>query len=672
MINSTKIALALFVCAVGLCSLGRADDRAYATEHVARLNKDAKTIDATFGGATIDGKTAGAEQAKLAVMRDRVNLALKNQRLSAQASGTQAQAGQGADTVKAQAAGSEANAMHGAQAVKAVKTGDNAVQAAGHGEKVAASGKNDRAMAVHGRQRAQGALVRDGETVKGGNAAQGGNKAAMTNTETAAQLAANGQYLANAVNAGNNNFNVATQDKQDAASRGRYALASQSLSSSDGAGVVNAKNSEGASQYKYTMSQTDGNEGVAELNQVGGGSGVFDRQVKGWKCTAVKDGESVCRDNNGKIVGKVSVNSQGDASVTDMNGVVIGRGKVNKISEQEYEVEVMEGVALAKTNTITQYDCYNEVMPGGEQTKKVLIENFEVKVNGEKQADGSEAFTWPSCFDVEGDVTVPAGVDPSRLAFEYLGHVMPMGSMKCMDSMTCGRGCYYCNACEKESMISEDASLTMGEGDNTLCSLHGGSGKQRVSMRVCPPETLEKAAFCGGFDRHIIGSDYYKYNGSINAQIRVWLRPENEVALRKTFFTQIGLPLVKTGFQNSYKLENVAAGQLRTPTDNELLEWYVRKNGDDTLLACRRGVIDYSVGGTDVSSNLMIDAFTNLPGKSGANAITLFSDAPCDAWVAQQDAEYAHYQKEFNQDKPAASGLSSVFSNFLGGRGRRG
>ena len=32
---------------------------------------------------------------------------------------------------------------------------------------------------------------------------------------------------------------------------------------------------------------------------------------------------------------------------------------------------------------------------------------------------------------------------------------------------------------------------------------------------------------------------------------------------------------------------------LTAPTMNELVDWYVRKNGDEELMACRRGVIDY-------------------------------------------------------------------------------
>jgi hypothetical protein len=243
---------------------------------------------------------------------------------------------------------------------------------------------------------------------------------------------------------------------------------------------------------------------------------------------------------------------------------------------------------------------------------------------------------------------------------------MPMGTMKCQDSLTCGRECYYCNACNKEKLFDEKARLTTGGEPNDICDIHGGSGKQTVSMRVCPPEEMEKAAFCGGFSRHLVGNDYYKYDGSINAQIRVWLRPENEVELRAKFFKQIAVPLVKTGLINKYKLEKLVVAD---PTDNELLEWYVRKNGEEQLMACRKGVVDYAVGGDKVNSNIMIDAFANVPSKN----VQLFSDAPCKEFVAQQEKEYDAYRKEYEEsqgtaDNTVTNSLSSLLQRFSRGR----
>lgn len=628
----------LLACALAVAVTGQ--DRTYSQTHNAKISGgDQKAIDAHFGGES-------AQDAKLAVMRDRVNLALiqQRQRLSAQAQGDAAAANFGDDLAKARIA------------EKGSVTADRGEQ------KVAASGANDRAMAVAGQQNARGNLVRgEDNKVAGGNVQQAGNQANMKNGENDAILTANSRYTANAVKNGNDKFNVRTADSENADSRGAYGLNSESLSKNAGNGLIAAKNTKGQAQYTYKIDQNaETGQGNAQIDQVGDASGVFDRRMSGWKCTAVKDGESVCMDANGKIVGKVISNANGDATVIDNNGVVVGRGRVIKKSEQEYEVVVSDGLAVAKTTKMYTQDCFAEVSTDPKPTEKIVIENLSVKVDGEKQEDGSTLFTWPACFDIEGDVTIPAGVDPSRLAFEYQGHVMPLGSLKCMDSLTCGRECYYCNACEKEKFLGADSQLNVG--GNKVCSIHGGGGKQRISQRVCPPAETEKFAFCGGFDRQILGNDYYKYDSSIKAEIRIWLRPEDSerAAIQSQFFQQISIPLVKTGLQNQMKLEQLAQGSAYVPTDMELLNWYMRKHAPDSLLSCERGVVDYSIAGSGVSSNIMIDTFTNLGREQ---KIQLFSDAPCEQWKAQQIAEY----KAIEEAQPKSS-LTSALGSLFGGR----
>lgn len=666
-----QLSAALIVC---LCAMAYAQDRVYNKQHKATINEDRKTIDAQFGGY----KDSRADSAQMAVVRDSVNLMLKNhqQRMRAQVNGNTAVAGKDAENVQAKHDGAgNVQAVGDGKQVEAGKISDAAVQAKNHdGQRVAASQMDDRAMATQGRNRANAMLTKEGEVVRGGSAQQGANGGTMNNEmingRKVSKLEANRRYQADAAAISRDQWNVQTGDKQDLETRGQYAAKSDGLTEQEGTGIVNAKNKKGAAQYKYDIEQGNDGTAQADLNQVGAGSGVFSRRTTGWKCQAVKDGESTCLDSNGKIVGKVMTNSQGDATVVDNNGVVVGRGKVNKINEEQYEVVVSDGLALAKTEQLKEYDCFSEIIPGGSQEHTIKIENVKASVDGIPiDAEGAKTLSWPTCFDVTADVTIPADIDPSRLAFEYVGHVMPLGSMKCMDRGTCGASCYYCNACQKEEMLGDSASLFTGDS-NAVCDIHGGIGKQQVSMTVCPPEEVEKAAFCGGFSRQLVGNDYYNYNGSINAQVRVWLRPDDAdlTKLHSDFFTKIAVPLIKTGLVNAYKVDNLKNGAgLADPTNNELLQWYVRENGDEKLMACRRGVIDYNVGGSDVKSNILIDAFANAP---NAQNVQLLSDAPCKEWAAYQQLEYDTYHKE-HQESAATS--SNSLSDLLGrfSRGRR-
>jgi hypothetical protein len=232
---------------------------------------------------------------------------------------------------------------------------------------------------------------------------------------------------------------------------------------------------------------------------------------------------------------------------------------------------------------------------------------------------------------------------------------MPLGNMKCMDALTCGKGCYYCNACEKEALLEDAKSLFVGDS-NSMCSIHGG-GKKTVKMTVCPPEEVGEAAYCGGFDRHIVGNDYYKYDGSINAQLRVWQRPADEAELRTKFFSQISTSIGKSILIAEYKIDNKVVAD---PDNMSLLNWFILKRGTQTLMACRQGIIDYTVGGSNVNSNIMIDAFANLPSQN----VQLFSDAPCKSWVESQQKEYNSYQQDYQASTKTKASAPSLLSMF--------
>jgi hypothetical protein len=652
-----KFQSALLMC---LVAVAYCQTKEYSSQHKAVVvNKgELKTIDASnvaFG----DVKSGSAQ---LGVLRDRVNLNLRDaqKRLSAQAAGNKATAtnGEGAPVQAVKTSENTYQGLANGKQVEASKVNDKAVNARTmDGVNTGASVNGDRAQVLHKSGRIPNTAVAQ-KTDNGGIANQGKNNVRLTNAERngakTADMNANSQYNAKAAAVSEDTFNAQTADIKDADSRGQFGAKTGLMNDDEVNANLNANVKKGSGQYAAKLTQ-DGSVGQANLDQVGAGSGVLAQRTTGWKCTAEKDGQSNCVDANGKQVGKVITREDGTATVIDNNGLVKGTGKVVKVSDQEYQVVVSDGLMLATTKKLVERDCYADIVPGGSQDKKVVIENVKVTVDGQ-EVDGQNAqtFSWPTCFDINADVTIPAGVNPEDLAFEYKGHLMPLGSMKCQDSLTCGTGCYYCDACKKEKVLSGEDSLFLG--GNPVCDATGG--KQSIKMTVCPPEEKGDYVYCGGFDRHVLGSDYYNYDGSINAQIRVWQRPAAaELAkLREQFFTQTSNVLTRTILISQYKADNKVVAD---PDNMSFLNWFILKKGEHTLLSCRQGIIDYNIGGSDVNSNIMIDAFTNLPSQN----VKLLSDKPCNDWVAQQNEIYATYKQE-NEKATAAPASSNIFGGL--------
>jgi hypothetical protein len=634
---------------LAFAAFATAQDRQYNTQHSAKVDEQKKTIDAQLDGFQWDGDAVGAERALLNAQADRVNLALKNARQS----------------LGAQAAEGNAAAQAGGDRVIAKESAPGQVQAQGAGERASARAANGRGMVGAGQETAAGQLQKDrAGVVRGGAISQGDHRGIMKNQmengEKQANFVGDGQYRLDTGAASRRSFRADTKDDTNGRAN-EYALDANYQEQNAGVGDIVAKHDGNSRQYTYDVGRS-GQMGDAKIVD-----NNADRSFNTWQCTAEKEGESVCRNDRGQTVGKVLVNRQGQAVATDKNGVVVGRGNVRKVNDQVYAVDLNQGFAKAQTKQIVQQDCYRDVAGSGEQTKKVIIENVKATPESSRNADGSSTFSWPSCFNVEADVTIPSGVDPTRLAFEYVSHILPLGNLQCQDSATCGRECYYCNMCEKQKLMDEPLYVS-----GNLCDLTASSKKQQLKMRMCPPEDAAKEALCTKFDRHLVGNDYYKYNGSFNTQFRVWQRPD-ETTLRKQFFDQIALPLGKTAIEAEYRAGRVLQGDITKPTDMELLNWFVRNKGQEQLMACKRVIVDYTLSSEKLPANAMFDAFVNLPQSD----TKLFSDRPCDEWLAQQDKEYEHY-KQLNDAQTAGdtSGLAGTITrltSFLGGRrgGRR-
>ena len=78
-------------------------------------------------------------------------------------------------------------------------------------------------------------------------------------------------------------------------------------------------------------------------------------------------GESTCVDQNGKQVGKVLADEQGNTVVYNKAGMPIARGQAKKVSDKHYRVNVNKnsnaaaGLFSAEVKNYRKSDCYQEV-----------------------------------------------------------------------------------------------------------------------------------------------------------------------------------------------------------------------------------------------------------------------------------------------------------------------
>jgi hypothetical protein len=658
------LACYMHYCKAGTVGLSNGQQReAFLPSHTATVDKQQKKIDAEFPGLTLDKEKVGPESVQLQQQRERVMLLLKShndKELTANAQNGRVQASDGEHETGANAGNGRAQATDGkhrtsalanngrAQATDGKHTvsggaGNGKAQATDGQHKANAGAQNGRALASDGRHNANGQLMQKGEEVVGGVANAAKHSGIMRNNRRQANLTADRRYSLDTKQVDRDSFR-ANGSHPKTGEQHEFGVDSETIAKSSATGQLKLKNSTGDHEWQYNVQHDGKDQAKADLVGTPEKQSLFAQRVSSWHCAAERDGVSLCRDNDGNMVGKVVANENGDANVYNKDGVVIGRGEARKISDEKYEVKVNQGLFEAKTKRLVQYDCYDEIMPGGKATKKIEIhEPIKFEYNTVTNADGTETYSWPDCFKMTADVTLPPGVDPKRIAMEYVVHVMPLGNLRCMDPGTCGRDCYYCNMCER----SQSKQLDIMANTETDCQAKGGK-RQTLTTTVCPPPGEFDWALCAGFDRHLFGNDYFKYNGSINAQIRAWLRPLNEDTLRQNFFDRVAVPLQKQLLQGEYAIDMAKVGVVGKPEDNELLEWYVRKNGHEELMACRKAIVDYDLGGEKVNSNLMVDAFTNVATNQ---KFKFFSQQPCDEWRQIQQAEYAIYKEQHESKK---------------------
>jgi len=439
--------------------------------------------------------------------------------------------------------------------------------------------------------------------------------------------------------------------------------------------VQNKKKSQPEQFYLYEIGKSaDGNGYSGKLQDKEEGVG---RVRKTWLCTGSKVGESVCVDQNGKQVGKVLADEQGNTVVYNKAGMPIARGQAKKISDNHYQVSVNKnsnaaaGLFSAEVKNYRKSDCYQEV--SGRRSPKqqpIKITKLDFEYNSESNANGTKTIRWPDCFDIVADLELSAAVEIDDLALEFIATVKPLGTLQCLDQATCGRGCYYCHLCEQQTA---QKIKVLEHSENNVCSARAA---RSYTMRatVCPPSSDEKAALCSKFDRSIANKQYWSTNNGIDGKVLVWQRPKNEDTLTKRYFDVVAIPdnanaLQKRardaflqGIELKYKLDhpNLAFAQL---TEEEKFQYYLREYGKEQLLACEKGEVDYNLGGEKVNSDFVIEAVkVGNDGKNGK--LDLFSATPCDEWTKVQEQTY---QQRVEANSASGGGiLGSLLGRFGG------
>ncbi|KAL3073746.1 hypothetical protein niasHS_015488 [Heterodera schachtii] len=146
----------------------------------------------------------------------------------------------------------------------------------------------------------------------------------------------------------------------------------------------------------------------------------------------------------------------------------------------------------------------------------------------------------------------------------------------------------------------------------------------------------------------------------------VWMkffeRAPNRAEMEKEFFSQLDNPLLGKAFKLAIIGEWLAANSLDqgsyTPTNSELLEFWVSKRAPDRLLACEHGVVDYEIEGSKVKTNVLFEAAT-----TAGNLPNIFKDKKCATFEKLQEERFKQEVHEFKQ-RGSGGGIFGGIGNF--------
>ncbi|KAF8361734.1 tag-297, partial [Pristionchus pacificus] len=537
------------------------------------------------------------------------------------------------------------------------------IQLLNTGKELSASAKGNIAVAEGpDGQRAQ--VQKIGE--KGGIATAGKHKAQLRTSEAGnerhAFLKADGQYDLDTVAKGSlknleDTVFEAHNDKYD------FGLDPHSQNNDSGTGDISYfdKEKKKKADYAYTIKKSGGKtEATLESGGKNGAVGdfaesLFGRRSDKYHCTAETPGVSQCYDGQGKSVGKVVADKNGNTVVYNDKDVPIGTGTVKKTGPRSYEAVISKNLFVTRLKDYRSAPCCKETT-GKNCTAPIKLANPSFDSPSNRDGDGTVHLTWPSCFDMGIDVTLPPGVHIERLAMKLDVSIQPIGKLRCMDVATCGRECFYCDWCKESRKLK-----LLDNTDGNLCRATG-QRTYRLTVRLCPPPEDPEFTMCSAFSKSVWQKDYWQKEGAVDIWMKFFERAETRPEKEKEFFAQIDNPLLGKAFKLAIIAEWLAANSLDqgsyTPTNSELLEYFVSKRAPDTLLACQHTVIDYELEGAKVQTNVLFEAAT-----TAGNFPNILKDKKCAAFENLQENRFQSEAREYKAK--GGGGLFGGFSSFL-------
>ncbi|VDK60804.1 unnamed protein product [Anisakis simplex] len=382
-------------------------------------------------------------------------------------------------------------------------------------------------------------------------------------------------------------------------------------------------------------------------------------------------GISQCYDAQGRSVGKVVADKTGNTVIYNDKDVPIATGTVQKLGDRSYQAVISKNLFIAKLKDARTSACCREVN-GQPCIEPIKVANPSFHHSSEREGDGTLKLTWPDCFDMSIDVTLPPSslsffarissllsvsdlasaimvmiliisicfqeVHINRLAMKLDVMVQPIGKLRCMDVATCGRECFYCDWCKNTRKLK-----LLENTDGNLCRATD-ERTYRLTVKLCPPPEDPNFTMCSAFSKSVWQKDYWQKQGAID----IWMKFYERGDTRAEVFT-------KSHNQGSY-----------TPTNSELLEYWVSKRNPDRLLACEHSVVDYEIEGAKVKTNLLFEAATT------ANSLpNIFKDKKCAAFERLQENRFQAEAKEYRR-KNGASSIFGGFGNFFPWENKQG
>ncbi|CAD6196929.1 unnamed protein product [Caenorhabditis auriculariae] len=494
---------------------------------------------------------------------------------------------------------------------------------------------------------------------KGGIATVDGHKAQIRTKDDEegqhALLKADGKYELDTVAKGDLKGPVSQTEYEAKNERFDFKLNPNSHDNNTGDGTISFNDKEKGKngKYAYTIAQ-NGKKTDATLSadSVGGSDleqSLFGRRNKQYHCTAETPGVSQCYDAQGKSVGKVVADKNGNTVVYNDKDVPIGTGTVRKLGPRSYEAVISKNLFIARLKDARTQTCCKEIT-GQECTEAIKLANPTFSHPSNRDNDGSVHLTWPDCFDMGIDVTLPPGVHINKLAMKLDVSIQPIGKLRCMDVATCGRECFYCDWCKESRKLK-----LLENTDGNLCRATG-ERTYRLTTRLCPPPEDPNFTMCSAFSKSVWQKDYWQKQGAVDVWMKFYERGQTRPELEKEFFAQIDNPLLGKAFKLAIIAEWLAANTIDqgsyTPTNSELFGVLV---------------VDYEIEGAKVKTNVLFEAATT------ANSIpNILKDKKCAAFEKLQENRFQQEAAEYKKSSGSGNFLSGLggFLNTVGAAGR--